>query len=318
MNAPKLQLADSPSGVATVEAGGVELARYVYRPDHPQLESPKPYFHPMRTLDGDVVSCYRPWDHLWHKGLQLSLPHVDRVDGDPDREGRTANFWGGPTYVRDQGYRQLPNNGTQGHGAVVRAESDGSTAEFVHDLSWHTEQGELRLTERRSWRVRVLPDAPDGAWTLRFATALRNVCGATVTFGSPTTHGRPAAGYGGFFWRGPRSFTGGEILAAGRADDVDAEAMMGERAPWLAYLGRHDENVRTSTVCFVDDPANPRSPTPWFVRSQPYAAVCPAPFFSEEFELADGETLELAYDVIVAGSRWDADTVERCVASLRE
>ena len=33
-------------GAITVRAGDVELFRYVYLPDRPQLESPKPYLHP--------------------------------------------------------------------------------------------------------------------------------------------------------------------------------------------------------------------------------------------------------------------------------
>ena len=65
--------------------GELPLARYVYRPDVPQLESPKPYLHPVRTLAGDVVTAYRPPDHVWHKGIQFALPHVG-----------TENFWGGP------------------------------------------------------------------------------------------------------------------------------------------------------------------------------------------------------------------------------
>ena len=36
----------------SVEYDGVELCRYVYEPRNAQLESPHPYFHPMRTLDG--------------------------------------------------------------------------------------------------------------------------------------------------------------------------------------------------------------------------------------------------------------------------
>ena len=72
----------------TVRAGDVELFTYIYRPDTPSSSRPKPYLHPIRTLAGDVMP-FRPHDHVWHKGIAWSLPHV----GD-------HNFWGGPTYVR--------------------------------------------------------------------------------------------------------------------------------------------------------------------------------------------------------------------------
>src|SRR4051795_8122000 len=85
-----------------VTAGEGELFTYVYNADDPQYESPRPYFHPMRTLTGDLVTVYRPWDHLWHKGLSWSLPHFGH-----------DNFWGGPTFTTEHRYMPLDNNGSQ-------------------------------------------------------------------------------------------------------------------------------------------------------------------------------------------------------------
>ncbi|WP_203183884.1 DUF6807 family protein [Streptomyces pratensis] len=80
----------------TVTHDGTPLLTYVYTPDDVQLESPRPYFHPVRTLGGDVVTAFRPWDHVWHKGITWSLPVVGE-----------HNFWGGPTYVHGKDYVQL-------------------------------------------------------------------------------------------------------------------------------------------------------------------------------------------------------------------
>jgi hypothetical protein len=80
-----------------------ELFRYTFAPDDPPLESPRPYFHPVRTLGGDVVTIYRPHDHVWHKGIALSLPNLG-----------AENFWGGPTF-RNGGYVQLKNDGAMRH-----------------------------------------------------------------------------------------------------------------------------------------------------------------------------------------------------------
>ena len=71
-----------------VVAGDTTLAQYVYVPTDVQLESPRPYLHPVRTRGGDLVTAYRPHDHVWHKGIAWSLPVVGE-----------HNFWGGPTYV---------------------------------------------------------------------------------------------------------------------------------------------------------------------------------------------------------------------------
>jgi hypothetical protein len=268
---------------------GSELFRYVHAPGESQLESPRPYFHPLRTLRGDLVSLYRPHDHVWHKGIAWSLPNVG-----------PANFWGGPTYLRGQGYQQLPNNGRMRHEAFRRATADGETVAVDEDLSWLTEQGERWFTERRRVAALAWPDA--GAWTLAFATSMRNVSGGDLVIGSPTTEGRGNAGYGGLFWRGPRSFTGGRVLTP---DGEGGDEYMGWRGPWLAFTGRHDEHGRASTLVFCDRSGAPAGgpaarPIQWFVRSEPFACVCPAPFFSEEYPLASGQAMSFRYDVVIA------------------
>ncbi len=53
-------------------------------------------------------------------------------------------------------------------------------------------------------------DPADGSWALTWSTAVTNRRAEPLRFGSPTTHGRPDAGYTGLFWRGPGPFvTGG-------------------------------------------------------------------------------------------------------------
>ena len=161
---------------------GKELFRYVYRPWDVQLESPRPYLHPVHTLAGDLVTLYRPHDHVWHKGIAWSLPNVG-----------PQNFWGGVTYLRDGGYQQLPNNGSMVHRDFDRLEATDGTVHIGQLLDWVTERDERWFTERRRFAVGV--DVAGGAWTLAFATALTNVSGREIVIGSPTTEGRPNAGY---------------------------------------------------------------------------------------------------------------------------
>ncbi|MGO7983998.1 DUF6807 family protein, partial [Rhizobium johnstonii] len=82
---------------------------------------------------------------------------------------------------------------------------------FAHDLDWITQQGAPFFTGHRTLRAVIVDD---DSWALTFETAMTNVSGATVSIGSPTTKGRENAGYGGLFWRGPRSFTGGRLMTA--------------------------------------------------------------------------------------------------------
>jgi hypothetical protein len=292
-------LTDADGRSLRLSHAGAELFRYVYRPDDPQVESPRPYFHPVRTLRGDLVTSHRPADHVWHKGIAWSLPHVG-----------PENFWGGPTYQRGYGYRQLPNNGRVRHEQFTAAAVTDGVLRVDEQLSWITQDGETWLDERRQIGARVLPGAD--AWLLSFQTVLRNVRGAIIAFGSPTTAGRDNAGYGGLFWRGPRSFSPGRVITP---DGSGGDEYMGRRSPWMAFTGRHDEH-RASTVVFRDAPANVGHPTMWFVRSEPFACLCPAPFFGAEFMLADGQRLTLRYDVAVAGSELSADGCAGLVAEM--
>jgi hypothetical protein len=270
-----------------VTAGDSELFTYVYNPTDPQVESPRPYMHPIRTLGGDLVSVYRPHDHIWHKGLTWSLPHFGH-----------ENFWGGPTFSLANGYEQLDNNGAMVHDEIDALDVSDDLVRFAHRLSWHTQAGAHVVDETRSLSTRLTEDG----WVLVYETAMTNVSGENVQIGSPTTAGRENAGYGGLFWRGPRSFTGGTVLAP---QGLGGDDLRGQRAAWMGFSGKHDEVDRGSTLIIADATDNPRHPPQWFVRSEDFAAVCPAPFFSEELPFGPGETLRFRYAVLVSDGASD-------------
>ena len=271
------------------------LFRYVYEPPEAQVESPRPYFHPLRTLAGDAVTLYRPHDHVWHKGLSMTCAQLS-----------DQNFWGGETYVPGRGYVQLNNNGRVQHRKWEDIQCDDERVDLHERLAWVTSDGETWLREKR--RITVDDMRPDeGSYCLSLEFELENARGAPLIFGSPTTKGRPLAGYGGLFWRGPRSFHGGAVLAAGGLEGPD---IMGQHSPWLAYVGRHDENGRASTLVFVDQPGNPGYPNKWFVRCQEYAGASFAFLFDEELLLAPDDELLLSYRIVVADGAWTRERIE--------
>lgn len=286
----------------TVTAAGRELLRYHYRPRLDPFECPSPYFHPLRTLSGGVVTDNRPNDHRWHKGLAMTASHLSG-----------QNFWGGGTYVSGPaggGYQDLPNVGRLDHTGfetLVRGDADGARPHVAETLDWINADGELWIREQRTIGVRDV-DVEAGCWTLEFGTELLNVRGQSLDFGSPTVFGRELAGYCGFFWRGPRAFRGGRVLTSrGRQGE---RAAMGHTSPWLAFSGEFDERDGFATLLFVPDPRNPGGEPVWFVRSEPFAAVNPSLAFFEGLELPAGETLRRRYRVVVADGQWDHERVE--------
>ncbi len=275
------------------------LFRYVYNSAAPALESPRPYFHPLYTLAGDNVTLYRPHDHRWHHGLSMT---VAALSGE--------NFWGGRSYVRDQGYTQLDNNGRQQHRAWKELTVTSQRVYLKERLAWITQTGEEWLNEERRIEVsEVNPEA--GYWILQLGFHLSNIRGEPLSFGSPATEGRPGVGYGGLFWRGVRDFTGGQIMIEGGAETrSDDMAVMGRRGGWLAFVGQHDGADRASTLLFIDRPDNPRYPNQWFARTQSTVCASFAFMFDETLTLAPGDDLTLNYHILIANGAWSRQQIE--------
>lgn len=273
-----------------------ELFRYVYASTVPAFECRKPYIHPLRTLAGHMATIHRPHDHLWHHGLAMTCAELSG-----------QNFWGGATYVRDKGYQPLDNVGRQMHEGWLSFDAGVWPVRFAHRVAWITAAGERWIEEDRSIALAELNES-EGCYTLEFGLALRNVSGRELAFGSPTTAGRPNAGYGGLYWRGPRDLEfGGRILAA---DGREGPDLMGQRSPWIALQGKLDTVDAGITVTMIDHPDNPRYPTKWFTRNKGLAGFAAAFSFDELLHLAPDAVLSLRYRLSVIDGLWPADRLE--------
>lgn len=286
---------------AVVTAGDVDIARYAFDPGGAESEGPKPFLHPVRALDGAPLSAFRPWDHRWHKGLQMTWTHVSG-----------ENFWGGPTYSRDEGYVQRDNVGRMRHDAFTAWTDSGSEVGFTERLTWITRGGESWFDETRTHRFHGV-DRERGLWMLDFATTLRSIADRELVLGSPTTEGRPDAGYTGFALRMPRAWTGGRALTP--ASD-DPAAIMGSVAPWLAFSGQHDELDGGGTVIFYAGTSSAAPQIRWFVRSEPFPIVSPSASFDETVVLAPGDELRLTHRHVFVDRVLDDDAATALAEEL--
>ncbi|NUP48281.1 MAG: PmoA family protein [Catenulispora sp.] len=291
---------DVQAAALTVTAADTPIATYNYRPDTSREESPKPYIYPLRTLSGAPLAVYRPWDHRWHKGLQMTLSHVSG-----------QNFWGGPTFEQgppEPGYVWRDNHGSQRHHAFDRIDCDGTEATITHRLHWVTSTDENWLAEIRTLRFHGA-DPARGIWALDFTTELTNTHTQTLELGSPTTHGRPQAGYTGLFWRGPRAFTCARVIADGVGDD-GSEDVMGSTGAWAAISGEHDEVDAGATVLVYAGTSSANVPIKWFSRSEPYACLNPSPAFDTEIDLHPGQALTLRHRLVFIDHETDRPGLE--------
>ncbi|MET8001285.1 DUF6807 family protein [Nonomuraea glycinis] len=248
-------------------AGTTVVADYTTAPDLPLTAAPRPYLHPVRTLGGVVVTETRPDDHPHHLGAGVAVT---------DLGGR--NFWGGRTYVRDQGPAWLDDHGVQRHVSFTARDASG----FTETLLWERPGEEPLVREERT--VRAAPAAR--GWALDFAFTLRNLTGGPLSVRSSATKGRVGAGYGGFFWRAPAGSAGLRVFTAVAEGE---ERVHGSRAPWLA-LAADDW-----TLLFAQDD------DPWFVRVAEYPGVGTALAWDAPLEFA--EELTRRVTVVVTDGR---------------
>jgi hypothetical protein len=291
--------------IAVTAANGTEILRYVYRPDPEAFESRKPYAHPVRTLAGNTVTGYRPSDHRWHKGLQMTASHLSG-----------QNFWGGNSYVHGEGYQYLPERvGSMRHDGFGDFTVEDDRLAFTEELTWVENGGQEWAREVRGLPVHS-DDEDAGAWALDWSIHLTNLRAEPLAFGSPTTAGREMAGYTGLQWRGPRDFTGGTAFGPDLDGGAGADAgkLMGTQGPWLAFTSAHDDVDGNSTLVFAHAPENLDESAAiheshWFVRSEPIPTVAFSWAFFEEFELPPGESFAYRYRVVVADGAWDRERV---------
>jgi hypothetical protein len=274
-----IQLHHDDGRTVALHFSGQLLAQYVYVTQGPANESPRPYFHPLKSLRGDTLSNFRPNDHPWHHGLSLTLNTISGV-----------NFWGGPTYLRDKGYQWLSNHGSQHHVAWSKLEAVGSSAHLEHTLEWR-HRGEVLFRETRS--LRIVVDADAKSWSLRWLSQLSNVSGRTLTLGNPQSNGGLAGShYTGLQFRGAREFLDEHldpairVLAEGGREGVDA--VHGANAKWVEWRGQVDTSLHRVTIRFE----NNSGPLHWFMRRHSPLMAFPVQF-SENLDIPAGEQLTL-------------------------
>ncbi len=261
---------------AVLRVAGRPVGRYVTRPELPARLSPRPYLHPVTTLAGTAVTELSPADHTHHLGVGVAVPDVEGF-----------NFWGGRTYVREQGPTELDNHGAQRHTTFQLRDPDG----FVEELRWVAAGGEL-LRERRTVAATELTDT---AWALDFTFSLTNVTADPLSIGSPATNGRPGAAYGGFFWRARKEDEAPQVFTAG----TEGEARIhGTRADWLALAGA------TWTLVFAGATEQTRR-DPWFVRTAEYPGVGSSLAYEERVPIEPGDTVVRRIVTVVADGRLD-------------
>ena len=259
--------------ILTVE--GALLWRYVYVPETPTNESPRPYAHPVCSVAGDVLTNFRPNDHPWHHALSMTLTSVDGV-----------NFWGGPSYRASDGYQWREDHGLQVHRSWAALQPE----RLEETLDWCVgKSGTVLLHERRVMQTAVT----ETGWSLRWTSELANVSGRQLALDNyHSGGGLVGSHYTGLQFRGARELLDehGDARIGITADGglVGEAATHGAATRAMEWSCQHDGSLRRTRIRFE----NLNGPLSWFVRAKnPVAAFA---FHRERGEsLAAGATLRL-------------------------
>lgn len=237
---------------------------------------PRPYLHPVRTIGGTVVSAHHPADHDWHCGVGTAIPDVDGT-----------NCWGGPTYVRGEGYVWRDDHGTV---TLERAEVVGGTR--TEEVLWRGPDGRPVLHEERSTTCTGL--GPD-AWELRTTSTFRPTGSTPVRLGGPGSNGRTGAGYGGFWWRFP-DCAEVDVRTATATGETEVHGSVAPWVAWSATFGDRPATVLLEAVGHQD---------PWFVRVAEYPALGSALAWASAVTVDPDVPLVRAFRAVVADGRAD-------------
>lgn len=305
-----LTFKDLPTGVLDIHHSGRHLISYHYlNADVYPEEVPKPYFHPLNTLGGSVVTLRRPNDHPWHKGVGMTLTKVGE-----------ANFWGGVTYKRGKGYHWVSNHGRQRHVSWSEQSVSGEKGLFSHRVAWENGAGDQLLDETRTFRVDVCPE--EDYWCLDILSRLQNATDEELPLGTyEASEGLEGSFYTGLFWRIPREFLDRihtlQYNMQGRVfcDNYpgEEEKVHGTGGRWVALHGSIDDIVEPVTLAMVDISASGESnPRIFFRRNQVGVAL---PFQGpEEVRLAPGQEIRIGYRLLVADGHWEPERISRFCA----
>jgi len=266
------------------EEGGL-LLRYVYRPETALEEATRPFAHPVRTLAGEVLTNFRPNDHPWHHGLNFTIGCLSG-----------HNFWGGVTYRKEDGYQWRGDHGTQRHTGWL----EQGPNYLAHTLEWRVgAAGEVLLRENRALTLAVLSPKE---WSLRWASALKNVSGRMLELGQYRSNQELAGShYGGLQFRGARDLLddhGDAAIGIFAEGGLSGEKEVhGSATHWMEWRGQKDGSQRRVRLRF----ANNDGPRHWFVRRHnPLAAI---PFqYDRDLSFVPGATLAIDHTLTFTDS----------------
>ena len=269
------------------------------------VEKGCPYFHPLATLDGAVLTDLRPGDHLWHRGLRFAWKKINGLEG----------YWTWP-----DGQERWPDK-IMGRTEVLSVKAISHkdySAHFELELGYHPPGRPAVLNETRSISV----SAPDKNGNYRIDwqgvfTAGKDDALLDRTPIPGEEGGKKWGGYAGMQFRVSHrtNLAAWTILTSEGVDIKNTieqkeglELAHGKGARWLD-LTLDFVDGKTGGVTILGHPNNLRHPAPWHVSSMPNELIH-TPLFVGPYNLKAGKSLILQHRIVIHPGRVDKNMLE--------
>ncbi len=265
-----------------------------------------PYFHPLATMDGSVLTDLHPSDHPHHRGLRFAWKKINGVEG----------YWHWPEWSEVQ--KKLKTDypyEADGHSDVTAVKvtaNDDLSARFELEMNYHPPGKAADVIEKRS--IEVSTPAKDGSYQISWHSVFTAGPGGAVLDRTPIQgeeDGKWFGGYAGLQFRlaSHDDFTAWTISnsegtsVTSKAKNISAETreilapLHGKPASWVD-LTLDMTDGKTGGVTIMDHPANLRHPSPWHIAAMPHE-FHQAPLFSGPFTLEAGKNLSFRFRILV-------------------
>ena len=240
----------------------------------------KPYFHPLCTSDGTLLTALRPKDHPWHRALWFSWKHINGL-----------NYWEENRKGLSQGLTEIKT--------VKILAKEGQPTKIDMALSYHPPGKPVVMTEKLNIVVSV-PDA-DGVYTITWKTTF-TACDKDVFLDrTPIPGEKGGKGYGGYaglsLRLAPEQRKWPAVDSEGRKD----MKIHGQAARWMGF----GDKTGGGGV-FVEAGKSSFGTTPrWYIsKGMPYFS--PAVLFAKPFTLKAGKSIDMAYTITICPKKGKA------------
>lgn len=252
-----------------------------------------PYWMPVCTPSGALISICSPHDHIWHRGLWMAWKYVNGI-----------NFWEGP-------FSEEPSYGAQRLQSIERLELRENYLHVLARISWVSADQSIPMAEERTFNF-TFP-SPDSHYYYIDIESKFSANEKDAVVRSVDIKQFDWGGYGGLGFRASRDLCGfSDRLIVSLNGNISHE-VHGARGDWAAYCGLLDGAVERSWAGFalINHRNNPVHPVPFHASAEGICYIGTAPSRYESLTIHRGSPCVLKNRFVCFDGETDQPLIQK-------